>query len=195
MKKMVMSSIIIGIVVAVITIGILSNPSEVVEDSIEIENIIDDEIIVDENVSIEIQEKLDEIKKNSLENQYTPKSREWITSGPFQIDRSEYLLGEKIFMRFGEIQPNEKGQVAVLRPMNDTHYSVFLTIPFDGMNGGGFNYYFQPSLLPSKGTCSVEDIIGKWTIVFRGTQYSNLDFNVINQTLPGDEDDFYVPVC
>ena len=39
-----------------------------------------------------IQEKLDEIEKNKLENVYQPKDREWITSGPFQIDCSEYIF-------------------------------------------------------------------------------------------------------
>ncbi len=50
----------------------------------------------------EIKELLDKIKSDKLENEkldnpYILKEREWITSGPFKIDRSEYPLGEKIF--------------------------------------------------------------------------------------------------
>ena len=47
---------------------------------------------------------------------YTPKPREWITSGPFQIDRSEYVLGEKIFLRIGGLNHNEEGEVIFHRP-------------------------------------------------------------------------------
>jgi hypothetical protein len=182
----------IGIITIIIILVVLFNS---VEETIEVEDLIGEKIRVEENVLPEIQEKLDEIKKNNLENSYISKDREWITSGPFQLDRSEYVLGEKIFMRSDGIQPNEKGQVAFMRPLNDTHYSVYLTIAFDGMNKGGFNYYLQPVLSKSKGTCSIDDILGEWTIVFRGTQYSNLKFNIINQTIPGDENDYDEPVC
>ncbi len=58
--------------------------------------------------------------------------RVWQTSGPFQIDREQYVLGELVLMRIGNLQPNEKGQIAFLRPLNDTHYSTYITIPFDG---------------------------------------------------------------
>ena len=109
------------------------------------------ELTIDEEITPEIQEKLDENKKINLENEYSPKDREWITSGPFQLDRSEYLLGEKIFLRVGGLTLDEKGQVVFLRPLNNTHYSVYFTIPFDGSERSGFNYYLQPQLSKTKG--------------------------------------------
>ena len=142
----------------------------------------------------EIQEKLDEIEKKNLENEYSPKDREWITSGPFQIDRSEYRLGEKIFFRMGEISTDEKGQIAFLRPLNSTHYSVYLTIPFDGTNKPAFNYYLEPILSKSSGHCTVDDFIGDWRVVFRNTDYPNLEFKITEEILPGEEDKFE-PVC
>jgi len=142
----------------------------------------------------EIQEKLNEIEKKNLENEYSPKVREWITSGPFQIDRSEYILGEKIFVRIGELSVDEKGQITFLRPLNSTHYSVYFTIPFDGTDKGTFNYYLQPSLSRNQGLCTVDDFIGDWRVVFRGTNYPNLEFKITEDILPGDEDD-YEPVC
>jgi len=142
----------------------------------------------------EIQEKLNEIEKKNLGNEYSPKVREWITSGPFQIDRSEYVLGEKIFVRIGELSVDEKGQIAFLRPLNNTHYSVYFTIPFDGTDKGTFNYYLQPSLSRNQGLCTVDDFIGDWRVVFRGTNYPNLEFKITEDILPGDEDD-YEPVC
>jgi hypothetical protein len=182
----------IGIIISVIIIGILLNP---VEKTIEIGDLIDEEIITEKNVTPEIQEKLDEIKKKNLENQYTPKDREWITSGPFQIDRSEYILGEKIFMRIGGLQPNEQGQVIFLRPLNETHHTIYLTIPFDGMQKEGFNYYVEPDLSKMKNICAVEDILGEWIIVLKGTEYENLYFKIINEILPGEEDDYNESVC
>ncbi len=143
---------------------------------------------------LDIQKQLDEIEKKADENYFEPAPREWQTSGPFQIDRSEYIIGQKIFIRIGELDLDEKGQVAFMRPLNETHYSVYQTIPFDGMKKPAFNFYIQPSLSAALAICTVDDIIGEWTVVFRGTSYPNLKFEVTNEILPGEED-AYVPVC
>ena len=70
-------------------------------------------------------DEIDEIEKDASENIFQPAPREWQTSGPFEIDRSRYLLGEKIFIRIGELGLDEKGQIAFLRPVNETHVAVF----------------------------------------------------------------------
>ena len=142
----------------------------------------------------EIEEKLDEIEKNTSENIFQPAPREWQTSGPFEIDRSRYLLGEKIFIRIGELDLDEKGQITFLRPMNETHVAVWQTIPFDGTKKSAFNFYTQPVLNTALDICTVDDIIGEWRVVFRGTNYPDLKFEVIDEILPGDEES-YVPVC
>ena len=79
-------------------------------------------------------EQIAEIEKQIEETtgDFSSTVRGLLTSGPFQIDKSQYLLGENIFVRVGNLAPNEKGQIAFLRPMNETHYSVYTTIPFDG---------------------------------------------------------------
>ena len=159
-------------------------------DSMEVEDTFDKEISPEETP--EIVEKLDEIEKIVDENQYEVLPREWQTSGPFQLDRSQYALGEKIFLRIGGLDFQEKGQVAVMRPLNDTHYSVYLTIPFDGAQKDAFNYYLEPQLTKTRGLCSVDDVLGKWALVFRGTNYPNLNFEIINKTLPGTN---WEPVC
>ena len=160
----------------------------------EVEDTLNKELEPIEEITPEVQEKLDKVEKINLENEYSPKEREWITSGPFQIDRSEYVLGEKIFLVIGGLQQNEKGQIAFLRPHNDTHNKVYQTIPFDGSKKNTFNYYIEPDLSKVNGICSTEDILGEWTVVFRGTNYENLKFKVINQTLPGEEEN-YKSVC
>ena len=163
-------------------------------DTIEIETTLDKELIPDEDIAPEVQAKLDEIEKVNLENEYSPKEREWITSGPFQIDRSKYVIGEKIFLVIGGLEYKEKGQVAFLRPLNDTHNSVYLTVPFDGAKKNAFNYYIQPQLSKTRGLCTIDDIAGSWTVVFRGTDYKNLKFEITDKIIPGDEDS-YQPVC
>ncbi len=183
--------IVIGIIIVIVGIIAITNQES---DSMEVEDTLNKELQPEEEVTPEVQEKLDNIVKINLENEYSPKEREWITSGPFQIDRSEYVLGEKIFLRTGELGFDEKGQVAFLRPLNTTHYEVYLTIPFDGSNDSAFNYYLQPQLSKLRGFCSVDDFVGDWRVVFRGTDYPNLEFKITEDILPGDEEDF-VSVC
>ncbi len=142
----------------------------------------------------DIEKKLDEIEKDASENIFQPDPREWQTSGPFEIDRFKYLLGEKIFIRIGELDLDEKGQIAFLRPVNETHVAVWQTIPFDGTKKSAFNFYTQPVLNTALDICTVDDIIGDWRVVFRGTDYPDLKFEVIDEIIPGDEE-LYVPVC
>ncbi len=162
--------------------------------SMEVEDALDKELRPEDESIPEIQKKLNEIEKIKLENEYSPKPREWITSGPFQIDRSEYVLGEKIFLVIGGLNEDEKGQVAFLRPLNMTYQSVYLTIPFDGSKKSGFNYYIEPKLSKNNGFCTADDFIGNWRVVFRGTDYSDLQFRITGEILPGEEED-YQPVC
>ena len=183
--------IIMGIIIAIVGIIAITNQEST---TMEVEDTLDRELKPNEENSLEVQEKLDEIEKINLENDYSPKDREWITSGPFQIDRSEYILGEKVFLVIGGIEQNEKGQVAFLRPLNDTHKKVYQTIPFDGSEKSAFNYYIEPDLSKNNGICSKDDIVGDWTVVFRGTNYKNLEFKIIDKILPGDEES-YISVC
>ena len=191
MKLSLLAAIAGGIgVLAIISVLLIPQESDVAE----VEDTLDREI---QPIEIpEIQEKLDEIEKIADENEtWKPKDREWQTSGKFQIDRKEYILGEKIFLRVSDLGLEEKGQVAFLRPLNETAYKVYLTVPFDGANKEGFNYYLEPKPTKTRDICSKDNIIGKWAVVFRGTNYPNLNFKIIDQILPGDEDIFNEVVC
>ena len=179
--------IAIAIVVGIIGIAIMSNDNP---NAMEVEDILDTEINPEEIP--EIDDKLDEIKKIADENEYEVVPRQWQTSGPFQIDRNEYAIGEKIFLKIEGLSLQDKGQVAVMRPLNDTHYSVYLTLPFDGAKKEAFNYYLDPSLSKTRGLCSVDDVMGRWALVFRGTDYPNLYFEITDKILPGTD---WEPVC
>ncbi len=192
-NKIIIPAIIVTIVIIAISALSLEKPN-----GTEIEDVMNKELKND--VTPEIQEKLDEIEKNvqdssNSETNYDPlRPREWITSGPFQIDRSEYALGENIFIRINNLGTTEKGQIAFLRPSNDTHYSVYFTIPFDGTKPA-YNQYFTPDLSKNRGICSVEDIAGEWTAVFRGTDYENIKFKISDKMIVPGEESRYEPVC
>ena len=189
-NKIAIPVIIIAVAITGIAITVNINQSE----TMEVEDTVNEEFRPTEEITTEVQEKLDEIEKKNLENTYTPKEREWITSGPFQIDRTEYILGEKIFLRIGGLEYEEKGQVVFLMPSNGTHYTVYISIPFDGAKKSAFNYYVEPDLSSRNNICKADELIGDWKIVFRGTNYPNIEFRVTDEILPGDEPD-YEPVC
>ncbi len=141
-------------------------------------------------------EQIAEIEKQIEETtgDFSPTVSVWLTSGPFQIDKSQYLVAENIFVRVGNLAPNEKGQIAFLRPLNETHYSVYNTIPFDGEVNSSFNSYFTPSLSRGLKICTIDDLIGSWRVVFQGVDYESLSFEIINEILPGSEK-YYEPSC
>ena len=146
----------------------------------------------------EIEGLLDKIKIEKLENEssdnpFIPKEREWVASGPFKIDRSEYQLGEKIFVNIDELSMDEKGKVIFLRPVNNTHYSIYHIMPFDGQVQRS-NYYLTPDLSVSKKICSAEQLIGNWEVEFTGVEYPGLKFKVTEEIIPGNEKR-YEPVC
>jgi|SaaInlStandDraft_3_1057020.scaffolds.fasta_scaffold17666_1 hypothetical protein len=175
---------IIGIVITIAIFGIIftANPNS---DVAEVENTLDKELIPNEETTPEIQEKIDEIKQIANENYYKPTSEiNWTSSGPFQIDRTVYDIGQKIFIRIGGLQEHEKGQIAVMRPLNSTHHTTYITIPFDGMVKSAFNYYVEPGIIKTRGICSTDDLTGNWALVFRGTNYANMDFEITDKVVP-----------
>ncbi len=121
--------------------------------------------------------------------------RVWQTSGPFQIDREYYVLGELVLMRIGNLETNEKGQIVFLQPSNGTHQTVYITIPFDGSQKITFNQYFKPALAMNRGICTKADLLGNWTVVFQGTDYNNLKFEIVDKYIPGEEKNYEEPVC
>ena len=129
----------------------------------------------------------EEVSKNEIEEK-------WIKSGPFEIDKNQYHIGEKIFLTVKDLSPEENGIVNFLRPINDTHHKSHIRIPFDGMDKTHFNYYFEPKLFAWKGICSMDDLAGNWIVKFIGTQYEDINFEILAQTSSWDERTFE-PIC
>ena len=181
--------IVIAILVVITIVVIIFNLTQ---------NEIFDEQVTELENSSEIEGLLDKIKSDkakndSLDKPFISKEREWIASGPFKIDRSEYLLGEKIFVNIDALNVNEKGKVVFLRPVNSTHYSPYHTMPFDETEQRN-NYYFTPDLSITKGICSADELIGNWKVVFQGTKHLDLKIKVVEEILPGNEKR-YDPIC
>jgi len=124
-------------------------------------------------------------------------------SGPFQIEKYQYYLGEKIFMNAVDISADEKGEIVFFRPAPDGVNKVpkeyegipgelistkvkYIGIQFDGKDKQNFNKYFEPRFNEWKGICSTDDLVGEWVMAFSGTQYEPIHFTVLNYTMPGD---------
>ena len=118
------------------------------------------------------------------------KMDEWISSGPFSINKQQYLLGENIFFIAEGIQPHEKGEIQFTRPSGDIYRTIgdiYRTIPFDGSQRSTFNQYFTPFLSPALKVCTSDDLVGLWTIKFQGTNYKSITFEMKNEYLEGEE--------
>ena len=156
---------------------------------------------INENDSGKNTEPIIDVDKDGIPDEFDPyiaAPRVWQTSGPFQIDREQYALGELVLVRIGvlnELKPNDKGQIVFLQPPSNETQTVYITIPFDGSDKISFNQYFKPSLSRNGGICSKADLLGNWTVVFQGTDYNNLKFEIVDRYIPGDEEYYEDPVC
>tara|TARA_B110000438_G_scaffold242039_1_gene241444 strand:+ start:115 stop:624 length:510 start_codon:yes stop_codon:yes gene_type:complete len=141
----------------------------------------------------------EETSKNKIEE-------EWIKSGPFSIDKSEYNVGEKIFISVNGLKEEDKGQVIFFRPTasvtnsgtmfqtSDIGMKDYIKMDFDGKDKIQFNLYFEPALNKIKGICSINDLAGNWIVEFAGTQYQDINFEILNQTSSWDNR-IFEPVC
>ena len=129
----------------------------------------------------------EEISENKIEE-------EWIKSGPFSIDKNEYNIGEKIFIVVNNLKEEDKGKVVFFRPLNNTAWTNYITMDFDGTNKTQFNLYFEPRLSDLNGICSTNELSGQWVVKFIGTEYSDINFKIMNQTSSWDNRTFD-PVC
>ena len=135
----------------------------------------------------------DKIKNDELENPYYPKEREWNQSGPFLVDRSQYVLGEKIFLNIQNLDKNDIGHIIVAKIINSTHSQPYKKMQFDGSKPQQ-NFYvgIYPSI-PKK-FCTSDSLIGEWKVIFEGTEYESLKFKILDEIIPGMERN-YQSVC
>ena len=135
----------------------------------------------------------DKIKNDELESPYAPAKRDWPSSGPIKIDRSQYVLGEKVFINFDAMNENIRGKLIVSKITNFTHGQIYKTIDFKGGESQK-NVYFgiYPSL--SRQFCTADDLVGDWEVIFEGVNLEAIQFKVIDKMIPGMDYSFE-PVC
>lgn len=121
-------------------------------------------------IDISTQKKVDQIN-------------DWNRSGPFAINKYEYKIGEKIFLIVDSLSSNDDGSMIFLMPNGTTAY---MALPFDGKIKNTFNYYFKPDISKNRRICSIDDLIGDWKIIFKGTEYKQLEFRITNETETGE---------
>jgi len=183
-KIIIFVSIIIAISVASVFIFIQNEPTEKQLPS-----------------QVEVDEQISQLLKNVEEGRIASekagfdmyKPREWITSGPFQIDRSVYHLGEKIFINVNELPSEYKGTMIFSKIHNSTHSQIYKSIIFDGETEQR-NSYFAPFPSLSRQFCTIDDIIGDWEVTFEGTNLEPLKFKILNKFVPGNER-YFEPEC
>ena len=106
--------------------------------------------------------------------------------GPLQINKGKYLLGENIYIILKDVGPNDKGAIEFYTPGG----VLYDTMGFNGMEKDFFKKYFKPQLLKSKSLCEKEDLVGEWTVMFKGYDMAKLHFEMLIDVLPGQEHQF-----
>jgi len=108
-----------------------------------------------------------------------------IASGPFSINKEKYRLGDYVFMVVEGLQPSDGGKMIIYDPKGGT----FSTVQFNGTLKTEWNYAFKPDTVATEKLCTPQDLLGNWTIVFNGTSYKPIVFQVINEWVEGAQSD------
>ena len=84
------------------------------------------------------------------------------------------------------MNPQDKGTVLFLTPNN----IVYDEWGFNGSDREFQKKYFKPQLLKSKELCDKEQLIGEWSVMFKGYEMQKLHFEIVPAILPNQEDQF-----
>ena len=106
--------------------------------------------------------------------------------GPLQINKDKYLLGENVYVVIKDLRPQDKGNVDFFTPEG----KLYETIGFNGETKDFHKKYFKPQLLKSKNLCEKEQLIGTWTVMFRGYDQVKLYFDILPDILPNHEEQY-----
>lgn len=113
------------------------------------------------------------------------KQEQWISSGPFSINKSEYKLGEYVFMSVQGLKPTDVGSIIII----DSKGGTYDHIPFNGTMKSSFNQFFKPNTQRSLTLCTPEDLVGNWTLTFQGVPYKSIPFRIVNDWIQGAQEE------
>ena len=106
--------------------------------------------------------------------------------GPLQINKDKYLLGENVYVILKGLNPGDVGSILIITPGGQTYDEW-------GFNGSERDFqkkYFKPQLLKSKNLCEKEQLIGEWTVMFKGYDMAKIYFEMLPEILPNQEYQF-----
>ena len=103
--------------------------------------------------------------------------------GPLQINKDKYLLGENVYVVLKDLRPQDKGTVLFITPEN----KVYFEWGFNGSDREFQKKYFKPQLLKSKDLCTKEQLIGEWTVIFKGYDEAKIHYEITQNILPNME--------
>ena len=106
--------------------------------------------------------------------------------GPLQINKDKYLLGENVYVILTNLRPQDKGSILFLTPEK----VIYDEWGFNGSEREFQKKYFKPQLLKSKNLCEKEQLIGTWTVMFRGYDQVKLYFDILPDILPNHEEQY-----
>ena len=106
--------------------------------------------------------------------------------GPLQINKDKYLLGENVYVILKDLKPLDKGSVQFFTPDG----ILFIEMGFNGKDKDFAKMYFKPGLVKSKNLCQQEDLVGTWTVMFKGYEQAKLYFEMLPDILPNQESHF-----
>ena len=106
--------------------------------------------------------------------------------GPLQINKDKYLLGEHVYVILRNLQPGDMGTVQFFTPGG----ILYEEMGFNGAERDFQKKYFKPQLLKSKNLCDKEQLVGKWTVMFKNYDRAQLHFEMLPTILPNTEHQF-----
>ena len=107
----------------------------------------------------------------------------WECSGPICIRPTEVRLGENIYITGNDMSEDEIIRLAITNPSG----KVWEYIYTDGSKKANWNFYIKPDYSLSRDFCTLNDLVGLWTIELHGTNYESLRFQHGPVILEGSE--------
>lgn len=134
-----------------------------------------------------------EIDSNKIQEGYATYPNNPQTVGSLTINKDKYMIGELVFVTM-ELNPLENGLVEFY----NQDEKLFYKFKFNGSADQSPNLYFRPMLENRYNICTVNDLIGTWTVKISGVTLNDkktgltiepreMQFNIVNEIIADDE--------
>ena len=133
-----------------------------------------------------------EIDSNKIQEGYSTYPDNPQTVGSLTINKDKYMIGEVVFVSM-ELNPLENGHVEFY----NQDEKLFYKFKFNGSADQSPNLYFRPMLENRYNICTVNDLIGTWTVKISGVTLNDkktgltiepreMQFDIIDEIISGD---------